>query len=151
MNLAQGAFVAQAEALYTDATPMTERSVPLRLKVDSAEPLYEQIARQIREEIVAGDRIPGSRLRPIREMSKVGGVSYNTVAFAYRLLEEEGFIRLDRKGAEVLGPAVEVNPARAETLGDALQLTLWRMQQAGMTHQQIMRAVDDALAARTKT
>ena len=70
------------------------------------EPVYEQIARQIRESVAAGELPAGTPLPTVRVMASDLGVNLNTVARAYWLLEEEGFVRIrDRSGVEVAAPA----------------------------------------------
>ncbi|WP_019850284.1 PLP-dependent aminotransferase family protein [Desulfitobacterium sp. PCE1] len=61
-------------------------------------PLYEQIYRQIQEDIISGNLSPGTLLPGIRTLSKTLGVARNTVDKAYTQLAVEGYI-CPRKGA----------------------------------------------------
>src|SRR3989304_3672609 len=71
----------------------------------SQEPVYEQIARQIRRCVATGELTPGTPLPTVRTLASDLGVNLNTVARAYWLLEEEGFVGIrDRSGAEILAP-----------------------------------------------
>jgi GntR family transcriptional regulator len=106
----------------------------------SEEPIYEQIARQIREMVASGELPAGTRLPTVRELASDLGVNLNTVARAYRLLEEEGFVLIrDRSGAEVTSPARKPESER-QRLCQELKKILARMFQAGMTQEEMRRA-----------
>lgn len=60
---------------------------------NSAEPLYEQISRQIREHILMGVLAPGSALPSIRFLAKELKVSIITTKRAYEELEADGFLQ----------------------------------------------------------
>ena len=111
------------------------------------EPVYEQIARQIRDYVASGDLSPGSRLPTVRVLASDLGVNLNTVARAYWLLEEEGFIRIrDRSGAEVLPPASRP-VAEREKLCQDLRKTLARMHQAGLSREELQGVAEREIAA----
>jgi DNA-binding transcriptional regulator YhcF (GntR family) len=106
------------------------------------EPVYEQIARQIREHVVSGELAPGSRLPTVRMLASDLGVTLNTVARAYWLLEEEGFVLIrDRSGAEVLPPVRKPSRHR-EKLNQDLKKTLMRMRQAGVSLSEMKRLAE---------
>jgi GntR family transcriptional regulator len=76
-----------------------------RILVDSASPvpMYRQVADQIRTLLVAGEFTPGERLPTVRRLAIDLAVNHNTVAEAYRMLAEEGWLDLGRgRGALVL-------------------------------------------------
>ena len=58
----------------------------------SSEPIYEQITRQIRQQIIAGDLVEGEALPSIRRLAKELQVSVITTKRSYDDLEREGFI-----------------------------------------------------------
>src|SRR3954469_16025130 len=68
----------------------------LRIDMDAADPVWRQIADQIRSLLVSGRLRPGARLATVRELAIDLGVNHNTVAEAYRRLAGEGFISLER-------------------------------------------------------
>lgn len=114
----------------------------------SDEPVYAQIARRIREAIAGGDLAPGSALPSVRTLASDLGVNLNTVARAYRMLEDEGFVALrERTGAEVAPPARRADAAAREALLGQLGTLLARMRQAGLTASEIERAVARETAA----
>jgi DNA-binding transcriptional regulator YhcF (GntR family) len=78
---------------------------PLAIRVDLSSPLsvYRQIANAIRAHLVAGAVPPGQTLPTVRQLALDLGLNHNTVAEAYRLLAEEGWLSLRRgDGATVL-------------------------------------------------
>jgi DNA-binding transcriptional regulator YhcF (GntR family) len=74
----------------------------LRVDLASSVPVYEQIANGLRAELVAGHFGPGDRLPTVRALAIDLGVHHNTVAEAYRLLSDQGWLELKRhRGATV--------------------------------------------------
>ncbi|NMB53678.1 MAG: GntR family transcriptional regulator [Leptolinea sp.] len=73
-------------------------SVAGRVQVDfrSEEPLYLQIARQIEELVGNGTLQVGDQLPTVREMAAELSINFNTVARAYRLLDESRIISTQR-------------------------------------------------------
>jgi 2-aminoadipate transaminase len=58
----------------------------------AAEPVYRQIADQVRAAIAAGGLAAGQRLPPIRALAERLGVNRDTVALAYEALAREGWV-----------------------------------------------------------
>jgi GntR family transcriptional regulator len=115
---------------------------------DTATPVYEQIAGQIRDRISAGELHPGDSLPSVRTLASDLGVNLNTVARAYRLLEEQGFLRIrDRSGAEVAAPAATPDAAARERLAAELRDVVVRMRQAGITVTELHRLLDASAGA----
>ncbi len=56
------------------------------------DPIYEQISKQIKNQIIAGDLQEGNPLPSIRNLAKELQVSVITTKRAYEILEGEGFI-----------------------------------------------------------
>lgn len=103
---------------------------------------YEQIAAQIRDAIARSALLPGTILPGVRGLASDLGVNLNTVARAYRLLENQGFVRIrDRSGVEVATPAQHVDRDRREVLEQELWELLVRMRQAGWTAADLRRLV----------
>jgi GntR family transcriptional regulator len=75
----------------------------LRIDLDSGTPAYRQIVDGIRILLVAGKLAPGEELPSMRRMALDLGVHFNTVAEAYRLLADEGWLELRHgRGAVVV-------------------------------------------------
>jgi GntR family transcriptional regulator len=58
----------------------------------SSDPIYEQIVRQIRAQIIAGDLPEGAPLPSIRKLAHELQISVITTRRAYEELEKEGFV-----------------------------------------------------------
>ena len=75
----------------------------LRIDLAAAQPVYEQIVSGLRALLVSGAFESGEQLPTVRRLAIDLGVHHNTVAEAYRILAEEGWLDLRRRrGAVVL-------------------------------------------------
>jgi DNA-binding transcriptional regulator YhcF (GntR family) len=74
----------------------------LKIDLGLPDPAYQQITRALRALLAAGDLEAGDALPTVRQLAMDLGVHHNTVAQAYRLLAEEGWVDLKRRrGARV--------------------------------------------------
>lgn len=66
----------------------------MQIKLDfrSGQPIYVQIIDQIRQMMASGDLKPGDQLPTVRQLATDLRVNFNTVARAYRVLDEAGLI-----------------------------------------------------------
>jgi GntR family transcriptional regulator len=66
----------------------------MEIQVDfrSGQPIYLQIVEQVQEQIHNGQLRPGIQLPTVRQLAADLRVNFNTVARAYRLLDEAGLI-----------------------------------------------------------
>jgi GntR family transcriptional regulator len=77
--------------------------VIIRVDVESGEPVWRQVADQLRALLIEGKLKPGMQIATVRELAIDLGVNHNTIAMAYRLLASEGFLNLERgRGATVI-------------------------------------------------
>ena len=127
---------------------MTNEAKILRIDLNHPVPAYRQIADGLRALLVNGGFKPGDRLPTVRQLAIDLAVHHNTVAQAYRLLAEEGWLDLRRhRGAKVIARA----PQRATTeshnnFSQRLRELTARAVADGMDAQSISRQLD-ALAA----
>jgi DNA-binding transcriptional regulator YhcF (GntR family) len=80
------------------------------ITLDAASPVppYEQVRSQVEEQVASGELEPGDRLPTVRRLAEDLGVAANTVARAYRELEQAGVIETrGRSGSFVTGDQVE--------------------------------------------
>ncbi len=68
----------------------------LQIDLNQPTPAYEQIASGLRRLLVEGAFHPGDQLPTVRRLAVDLGVHHNTVAEAYRLLSNEGWLDLRR-------------------------------------------------------
>ena len=64
----------------------------VHLDYRDARPIYSQIEGGFREQIVAGILQPGDKIPSVRELATSLTINPNTIARAYRDLEQEGWI-----------------------------------------------------------
>lgn len=66
----------------------------MHIKIDfrSGQPIYVQITDQIRQLVASGDLKEGDQLPTVRQLATELRVNFNTVARAYRTLDEAGLI-----------------------------------------------------------
>ena len=66
----------------------------MHIKIDfrSGQPIYVQITDQIRQLVASGELKEGDQLPTVRQLATELRVNFNTVARAYRLLDEAGLI-----------------------------------------------------------
>ncbi len=79
----------------------------MKLKIDikSQEPAYSQIVNQVRSAVHSGALKPGEVLTPVRQLASLLNLNPNTVAKAYKMLEQERIVH----GAGRQGTFVEEN------------------------------------------
>lgn len=103
-------------------------------------PLYRQIAEGIKALIACGELRQGATLPSVRQLAGDLGVNLNTIAVAYRQLQDEGFVAV-RHGAGVTVASDRVRGADEETLRRPLRTALTQWILAGRGDQEILRAV----------
>lgn len=86
-----------------------------RIDVGAGEPLFEQLAGQVRAAVARGELAPGERLPSARDLAASLDVNLHTVLHAYQELRDEGLIELRRgRGAVVTArSAVDHAPLHA--------------------------------------
>lgn len=68
----------------------------IRLDLRSDVPIYMQIIDQVRQMIARQELVPGDQLPTVRELATELKVNWNTVARAYRILDEARLISTQR-------------------------------------------------------
>ncbi len=77
---------------YDKAKDMSDARLNFQLDFHSGLPIYTQIANQIQGRVANGILKPGDQLPTVRALALELRVNFNTVARAYRLLDEERLI-----------------------------------------------------------
>ncbi len=111
-------------------------------KVDpaSSEPLYQQIAAQVRGAIGKGSLDAGDRLPPARELADRLGVNMHTVLRAYGDLRNEGLVEMRRRRGVVVRASAD-SRARLMTLARDLAREASRQ---GVTKTELRRLLEEA-------
>jgi GntR family transcriptional regulator len=71
---------------------MTNKKLILQIDFRSGLPIYTQIVNQVQSQIVSGIIKPGDQLPTVRALAEELRVNFNTVARAYRILDEARII-----------------------------------------------------------
>lgn len=71
---------------------MTNKKLLLQIDFRSGLPIYTQIVNQVQAQVVTGILKPGDQLPTVRALAEELRVNFNTVARAYRLLDEARII-----------------------------------------------------------
>jgi GntR family transcriptional regulator len=117
-----------------------------KVQVDfrSEEPLYLQIARQIEELVGNGELNVGDQLPTVREMAAELSINFNTVARAYRLLDESRIISTQRgRGTYIWEkPTDEARKIlKEEALENLLQDMIEKIKGRGYTRDEIIETL----------
>ncbi len=94
---------------------------PLDLTLDfrSGVPIYVQLVEQVQQLVVNDKLQPGDQLPTVRQLASELRVNFNTVARAYRMLDEAGLISTQQgRGTYILDATAEglADRLKAETL-----------------------------------
>jgi GntR family transcriptional regulator len=113
---------------------MRPRSAQIRIDLDSSEPAYRQISSQLRTLFVEGALVPGDALPPVRKLAMDLAVHFNTVAEAYRLLAEEGWLDVGhgRNARVVERTAPKPSESNVETHRQKLRQLIAEMRASGV-------------------
>jgi len=120
----------------------------ISVDLSSPMPAYRQIADGIRTQLVTRELKPGRQLATVRQLAMDLAVHHNTVAQAYRLLADEGWLELKRgRGAVVVERAPGSSSAKERgALRQRLRGLVAEMRTAGVSLATI-RAEFDTIAA----
>jgi len=116
------------------------------LTVDAADPrpLYRQIADGIKALIARGELRPGMALPSVRQVASGLGVNLNTIAVAYRELQDEGFLAV-RHGSGAVVAATRGSAPSAAGLRIPLRTALTQLILAGLSRKEILSLVREEI------
>lgn len=123
-------------------------SLNIRLDFGSSAPIYAQIVDQVSAQLNTGELKPGDQLPTVRQLASDLRVNFNTIARAYRLLDEAGMISTQRgRGTYLLdretGAAGEL--MRKEGLEDQTQRFVQSLVHQGYSKEDIQQAIEQHL------
>lgn len=116
----------------------------LDIDMRSPVPIYDQIKRGVREEIIKGKLKEGDTLPSIREMASQIRVNPNTVARAYRELEMEGTI-MARQGLGyiVVSDGEKVRDSVFDNLSEELKEPILRLKKSGISLDKLLEVIEN--------
>jgi DNA-binding transcriptional regulator YhcF (GntR family) len=114
----------------------------LTIDLDSPVPLAEQVRVGIRHAIAGGEVRPGDSLPAVRQLAGDLGINFNTVARAYRELEQEGLV-VSRRGRGTVVAASEssggASVEREARIAESIRRLLADARLAGMGEATVMQ------------
>ena len=129
---------------------MTEKKLTLNLDFHSGLPIYTQIVNQIQSQLVNGILKPGDQLPTVRALASELRVNFNTVARAYRILDEERIISTQQgRGTYIteIPPPEITEKLRQEALAELAQRFINEAIRLGFSEREVSQAVKDRLKA----
>jgi GntR family transcriptional regulator len=130
---------------------MVEKKITLQLDFRSGLPIYTQIVNQIQSQLVNGILKPGDQLPTVRALALELRVNFNTVARAYRILDEARIISTQQgRGTFITEiPPPEVSEKlRAESLLELTDRFLSEANRLGFSEREVSQMVRDRLKSR---
>ena len=127
---------------------MAEKKLTLQLDFHSGLPIYTQIVEQIQSQLANGILKAGDQLPTVRALASDLRVNFNTVARAYRMLDEARIISTQQgRGTYITEiPPPEVSEKlRQESLSSLTQRYISEALRLGFTHREISQLVKDNL------
>lgn len=107
-------------------------------------PIYQQIADEIRLLIAKGELKEDDVLPPVRQLAGDLGVNLNTVATAYRELQNENLLAI-RHGAGAVVSSSTTGVKKEEELRKPLRSALAHLFLAGLSWAEVMNLVVDEM------
>ena len=130
------------------------RPVSLHLDFKSGLPIYTQIMNQIQQQVSGGTLKPGDQLPTVRALASELRVNFNTVARAYRLLDEAGLISTQQgRGTYIMekDPPEMAQKLRKETLAALARQYLGEAKRLNFLDAEIRQMLRDQLKSWDKT
>jgi GntR family transcriptional regulator len=111
--------------------------------------IYEQIVRQVVFSVAAGSLQAGDLVPSVRELARELAINPNTVARAYRQLQDDGVLQSVRGTglAVAAGACNRCQAERLKLLRCRIQQFLVEAKQSRLEHDQLRRLVESELAA----
>jgi GntR family transcriptional regulator len=119
--------------------------MPIKLDFRSGKPIYVQIVDQIKHMIASGELKPGDQLPPVRELAADLQVNFNTIARAYRILDEAGILSTQHGRGTYILETVSVHDAdrlRSESLEALTRRYLAEAVNLGFTLEELTAAFE---------
>jgi GntR family transcriptional regulator len=126
----------------------------IQLDFRSGTPIYTQIVEQVKQQVVSGQLKPGDQLPTVRALALELRVNFNTVARAYRLLDEAGIISTQQgRGTYILEapPPEQTDKLRQQALEALTRDYLNEAFHLGCSRDEISKVLKEQLEKENKT
>jgi len=127
---------------------MTNKRLTLQIDFRSGLPIYTQIVHQVQAQVASGILQPGDQLPTVRALAEELRVNFNTVARAYRILDEERIISTQQgRGTYIteIPPPKASEKLRRESLEALAQRYISEAMRLEFSKTEIRQAVNDQL------
>lgn len=118
-----------------------------KINASNGVPVYEQVARQIMFAVASGGLESGEMVPSVRQMAKDLAINPNTVARAYRQLQDQGIVATVRgSGLEVTkGASGKCKSARLRLIRDRIKQVVIEARRSQMSDEEIRKIVSEQL------
>jgi GntR family transcriptional regulator len=133
---------------------MVDKKLSLQLDFRSGLPIYTQIVNQVQSQLANGILKPGDQLPTVRALAEELRINFNTVARAYRLLDEVHIISTQQgRGTYITEiPLPEVKEKlRHESLEALTERFVGEALRLGFSEREVSQMVRDSLKSRKET
>lgn len=97
----------------------------LEIDFASDQPIYEQIRRGIIKSLSQNDLKYGEALPSVRQLASDIGVNLHTVNKAYKMLEEDGIIVMDRRfGSKIIDKTKDISESQKRKVKEELDFII---------------------------
>ena len=120
----------------------------IHLDFRSGTPIYTQIVEQVKQQVVSGELKPGDQLPTVRALALELRVNFNTVARAYRLLDEASIISTQQgRGTYILDvpPPERTDKLRQQALQALTRDYLSEAHRLGCNPDEIIKTLKEQL------
>ncbi len=113
----------------------------IQIDFNSDEAIYVQLCNQIILGIATSQFREGEQLPSVRQLADTIGINMHTVNKAYSILQQEGFVKIDRRRGAII--AIDLNKLEAlQEAHDMLSVVLARALCKGVSKAEIHELVD---------
>ena len=122
----------------------------MQFEIDLAShtPIYVQLMDEIKHKVATGDLNPGDQLPTVRQLAADLRINFNTVARAYRMLDEDGIISTQHgRGTFILdtpSPA-EMKKMRAKDLRRLTRYYLSDVAKLGYSPEEVLETLTEKI------
>ena len=109
-----------------------------------AGPIFEQIGRNVREQLARGDLRPGDKLPSARDLAATLSVNPNTIVHAYGELEAQGIIEKRRGLGTFIREDAPVETMRKDMLKEIVETFMDEVRRLGVESDEAMAALKEA-------
>jgi GntR family transcriptional regulator len=127
---------------------MTNKKLILQIDFRSGLPIYIQIVNQVQAQIASGILSPGDQLPTVRALAEELRVNFNTVARAYRILDEARIISTQQgRGTFIIEipPPKVTERLRRESLEALTQRYISEAMRLGFSQEEIDEMIENEL------